>query len=142
MSCLEQDVCPECSRVLHRIARPFGLLWVCTDCEAAYLTLPVLRRLLPDTIQIKHLHPSSHGSPPDGATCPFCGHPQVLAAVSFDYDEFRLPYCRICCAFRLNRAALKAIPIPVVSQETKAVRQIEARQKVALASLIRSLETV
>jgi Zn-finger nucleic acid-binding protein len=137
----DEDICPVCSHALHRVTRPFGLLWACPHCAAAYATFPVLRKLLPEDVDIQELHRSASRLPAISLACPFCRHPQVQVALSFDQHEFLPLYCRVCRALRLDRAVLEAIQVRVQSLEDAALRQSEARQKVALLSLIRSLES-
>jgi hypothetical protein len=123
------------------VSRDFGLLWLCRRCEAAYVTLPVLRRLLGAHVARELCNPD-RPAPASPVACPFCRTTPVQAACSFGADRVRLLFCRACHAARLERATLEAIQVRVPSAADEARRQADARARVALLALVHGLERV
>lgn len=133
------DFCGLCREALHPVSREFGLLWLCPPCEAAYATIPVLRRLIGPHVARDLCSPEDSG-PVDSLACPFCGAKPVQTSCGFDGARIRVPFCRLCHAARLERGVLEAILVPLRTPAEDALRRADAQVRVALLGLLQQLE--
>ena len=133
------EVCPVCGRALALARRDFGMLWLCDECVAAFVTLPVLRRLAPSLAEELRSMPAPVEEGPRLA-CPFCAGRLLQRSLMAFGPERRLLACPRCRAVRLDRSALRSILVRARTEQSEALKRSEAQSKLALLQLIRSLE--
>lgn len=90
ISCLDDLPCPLCGGALERGRGPAGLVWLCHDCRAGAVTLPILRQVAPRPFVNQLWQAALHGSRGSSLRCPGClmpfreiasGDPRILACV-------------------------------------------------------------
>jgi hypothetical protein len=79
---LEQLPCPGCGAFLERGAGRHGLVWLCRDCHAGAVNLPVLRQSAPATFVNRLWQAALHRSRPSRQWCPACAQP--FSALGWD----------------------------------------------------------
>ena len=75
ISCLEALPCPLCGGALERGQARHGLVWLCRDCRAGAVTLPILRQIAPRPFVNQLWQAALHASRPSALPCPACGWP-------------------------------------------------------------------
>jgi hypothetical protein len=90
ISCLEALPCPRCGESLERGQGRQGLVWMCRNCFAGAVTLPILRRVAPRSFVNSVWQAAQHHGCDSRLACPGCSMPftEIL------HDAF--PHVRVC----------------------------------------------
>jgi hypothetical protein len=75
LSRLEQLPCPTCGEYLERAKGPHGLVWLCRNCRAGAVTLPVLRQVAPRAFVNGLWQTALHDGRAARLVCPACTRP-------------------------------------------------------------------
>jgi len=136
------ELCSICQRALVPAQREFGMVWLCDECLAAFVTWPVLRRLAPSLGEELKQRPSPGVDEGPRLACPFCAGRLFQRLVTALGPERRLLACHRCRAVRLDRSALRSIFVRARTEQSEALKRSEVQSRLVLLQLIRSLERV
>jgi len=75
ISCLEALPCPLCGESLERGQGRQGLVWMCRNCFAGAVTLPILRRFAPRPFVNRLWQAAQHYGRDSRLACPGCALP-------------------------------------------------------------------
>lgn len=103
VSTLECLPCPVCGELLDRGAGRQGLVWICQDCRAGAVTLPILRRHAPRPFVNALWQAALHHGRPSALVCPACTQPFIDVATTFGG---RIQVCVRCYWVWLDSDAL------------------------------------
>ncbi len=104
---LEDLSCPLCRGSLERAKGRHGLVWLCRDCRAGAVTLPVLRRVAPRGFINDAWQTALRCGRRSRLVCPACAEPFV--EVSVGGDDPRIKACVRCFWVWLNPEALSTM---------------------------------
>jgi hypothetical protein len=90
ISCLEALPCPHCGESLERGQGRQGLVWMCRNCFAGAVTLPILRRFAPRPFVNQLWQAALHHRRDSALFCPACALPftEIMGAA--------FPQIRVC----------------------------------------------
>jgi hypothetical protein len=75
IACLADLPCPLCGDVLERGQGRKGLVWICRECRAGAVTLPILRQVAPRPFVNGLWQAALHGGRASDLLCPACNLP-------------------------------------------------------------------
>ncbi len=130
-------ICPRCQSRLTQLKRPQGLVYQCASCRGFAVSVPVLRKLVPQSI-IRDLWSRAHKTQPRaGAECPVCRRRMADVAVAGIEKPLVLDVCTRCQFVWFDRQELEQLPPPIAKPPTGEDLPPEAREKLALLELER-----
>jgi len=104
---LEELSCPLCRGSLERAQGRHGLVWLCRECRAGAVTVPVLRRVAPRAFVNDAWQTALRRGRRSRLVCPACAEPFV--EVSVGRADPRMKACVRCFWVWLNPHALAAV---------------------------------
>jgi hypothetical protein len=109
VSCLEALPCPLCGGALERGRGRKGLVWLCRDCRAGAVTLPILRQVAPRPFVNRLWQAALHAGRASHLLCPACGMPFAEVA----NGDPRIKACVRCFWVWMDAEQIDALTTPV-----------------------------
>lgn len=104
-------ICPSCDLKLKKVASAVGRFWSCPVCHGRALTLPVLRKVVPEQTVSQVWNTARTKGIAGDKTCPSCGQlMKVLPLDSMAPDPLTLDVCLSCHFVWFDNRELESVP--------------------------------
>ena len=127
--------CPRCTTPLDLVAGSPAMYRACQACGGRLITLPALKKSVPDAVVRRLWLDARRDSPPRGLNCPECGRPMMRVQSAGDSGPPSLDACTHCQAFWFDGGEYEQLPnIPRESRLEDRLTP-EAREKIGMAEV-------
>ena len=130
-------ICPRCHTWLSQVKRPQGLVYQCASCRGFAVSIPVLRKLVPQGIIRDLWNRAQEKQSRSGAECPVCRRKMADVAVGGMEKAPIIDVCIRCQFVWFDRRELEQLPPVIVKQPDRETLPLEVREKLAVLELER-----
>ncbi len=135
---MPENLCPSCSRPLHKITTDLGVLWACEFCKGRAVTVALLRRQVDRDFMNRlwqDVRSTPRGNHLGGRLCPACRNPMLQIGADGVGERFQIDACKTCQFLWFDESETAQLPILSPNASAEPELDAKAREAVALAKV-------